>query len=112
MIIANKGRYSQKVFIPRSGEGVTENESVVFEVVNTITRETIFSNEVELMNDSTRYYTFLVTFGQGLDVGEYEYKLSNTEGGKILSTGIIRLCEDTESAEYEQEIKYKQYERK
>lgn len=99
---------AQLLHIPRNTDAPASAESVAFVITSTVDVKTVFNAEVIDLATSDRYYRIALALPEGVTKGEYEYKLTESDGD--LATGILIVGEPGGNVkEYEKTIEYEQY---
>lgn len=105
MVYAKDITEAQAMYIPKDGKEASG--AMAFTIENTTDHNT-HTFEVISTHYSDHYYLISVEFPNGITAGEYKYTLTN--GGDILSTGLLVVGEGDVAKEYNKIIQYEQYE--
>ena len=106
MIYVALEKSTQVVYVPRNGMPLGKDDEVLLEATSTAERRSVVFTlaSAAVAGD---YLRLVVGLPEGLDAGEWEYRLTIPAGE---STGLMQVTGDeTEVLAYRREIEYKQY---
>lgn len=87
--LANSTTSEQLCCVPRTGIEIVAEQTATMTLRSTVARTTVLTADVRVSGCSSLYHYIYLTLPEGVQVGEYEYTLTQDEA--VVASGIIRV---------------------
>lgn len=108
MIYINTSTNLQEFYVPVTAP----TQTAIFRLVGTVNKQEVYNSQIENKINSAQYFLARIAIEQsGIEAGEYEYTLTNTDG-VIVGCGLADVGSygNRSVEEYNNPITYEQYE--